>query len=73
MRTKYIVRALNIYCTDGKEAYNNMDKLVRAYKKNGFNVKIYSPETTEYEKIAKTVEIKEKVIKAIKRNMVAKI
>jgi len=46
-----------------------MEKLVREYEKNGFNVKIFAPDATENEKIVKKSEIKERVIRALTKNM----
>lgn len=45
-----------------------MEKLVREYEKNGFNVKIFAPDATDNEKTVKRTEIKEKVVRALSKS-----
>ena len=45
-----------------------MEKLVREYEKNGFNVKIFAPDATDGEKTVKRTEIKEKVVRALSKS-----
>lgn len=46
-----------------------MEKLIREYQKNGFNVKIYTQEATENEKKTKKVAVKEKIINIVKNSL----
>ncbi len=50
-----------------------MEKLVREYEKNGFNVKIFAPDATDGEKTVKRTEIREKVVRALKKARQAEV